>query len=173
MVFFKLCHLIFLFTWIGTLLSLSRLSGYLSGEKQEFRDRFLHMYRKVYLMVDLPSMLLALCFGGIVLSGKPPSIFKAGWFHMKMTCAFFLIVADLSFGRALLKSKKSLPKNSGLKFKLLHGMMGFLLIGVLTSIYLVKHLEKERGELAKSKRSDNSVGEKVVSLYDATFLKNL
>lgn len=123
----KMFHVLFMIVWVGQLLSLTRLMGY--GKLHEMRS----IYRRMYLFVDLPSMVITVLLGIILLSQKM-TLFKMPYFHLKLTLAALLIGADLYLGKSILSKKEQNP----IKFKILHGVCGLLLIGILFAIYVFK-----------------------------------
>ena len=129
----KLLHVLFIFVWIGTLLTLSRLMGYLTKEQPIVQERVRALVRRIYLLVDLPSMVIAVGLGISLLFLKDIN-WKAPYLHMKLTLAFFLIVSDLITGWRVVK--KNVDK--AVVYKTLHGVITLLFIGVLIAIYILK-----------------------------------
>ena len=123
----KMFHVLFMIVWVGQLLSLTRLLGY--GKVKEMGP----IYRRMYLFVDLPSMVMTVVLGIILLSQKM-TLFKMPYFHLKLTLAALLILSDLYLGRLILSNKEV----SRVKFKILHGICGLLLLGILFAIYVYK-----------------------------------
>lgn len=125
MLFLKLFHLLALFLWLGSLLSLIRLL--IEGKTP------LTSLRKLYLSVDLPALIAALGFGIalLVLKGADP---KAGWFHMKMTFTLVLVGCDLYTARSLFK-----PSKSSLYFKILYAVTLLALALLLFNVTVIKN----------------------------------
>lgn len=140
-IFIKLLHVLFIFIWIGSLLTLTRLLGYLAKEEPSVQIRLAKICKKMYFFVDLPSMILSVAFGIIYLYYATFGQ-SLGWFHMKLTFAVGLIVCDIICGKMIFNLGKKNPK-SALKYKILHGVTALLLIGTLASIYLVRNKEAE------------------------------
>lgn len=137
MAILKFLHVLFIFVWIGSLLTLTRLAAYQAKETPEIQRKLGKIFRKAYLFVDLPSMILAVAFGLILLFLKDMN-WKAPWLHMKLTFAFLLIVVDLISGWQILKYSKKPMKGRGTNFKILHGLAGLFLIFILIAIYILK-----------------------------------
>lgn len=148
----KLLHILFVFVWIGTLLTLSRLMGYLGKEDPLVQKRMGAIAKRMYLLVDLPSMLMAISLGLTLLFLKDMN-WKAPWLHMKLTFAFALIVCDLLTGWKITKGIKeptlcvagegqivAKSKTSSVGYKILHGLAGLFFIGVLVAIYILKQI---------------------------------
>lgn len=140
--FLKLFHILFIFVWIGSLLTLTRLLAYIAQESPEMQIKLSKICRRMYFFVDLPSMIMVLALGISVIIGKGVDM-KAGWLHMKWTFAFLLILCDLITGRQIVKLGRAPIKGKGTLFKIFHGMTALFLIGALASIYIIK----QRGSL--------------------------
>ena len=133
----KLLHVLFIFVWIGSLLTLTRLLAKLAKESDLVQERVIKILRRFYLLVDLPSMALAVVFGLCLLFLKDTN-WKAPWLHMKLTFAFLLIVCDLICGRQIAKHSRTMIPGRGVSYQILHGVAGLLFIGVLVAIYVFK-----------------------------------
>lgn len=133
----KLLHVLFIFIWIGSLLALTRLMGYHAKQTEETQRSLGKIYRRMYLLVDLPAMVLAIFLGVVLLVLKGINL-KAGWFHMKMTFTVLLVICDIYAGRQAFYLSKHLVGGKGVKYKILHGLTALFLIGVLVSIYIFK-----------------------------------
>lgn len=130
--FFKLVHVFFIILWIGSLLTLSRLMSKASHSDAK------EQYKKVYFTLDLPSMIIAIIFGIILLFNVPIN-FKAGWFHAKMTGAIGLILCDI-----WLLGGFMCPKRAKKRFSPIHFVITCLvLLLTLSAIYLMRNKEKE------------------------------
>lgn len=129
MAFLKLLHVIFVFSWIGSLLTLTRLLGYQAKEAPDIGL----ISKRMYFRVDLPSMILAVG-SGLVLLFLNGVDWKLGWIHMKLTFAFLLIICDLICGWQIL----SLNRRPKWVYQMLHAMTALFLIMVLISIYILK-----------------------------------
>lgn len=136
MEYIKLLHLLFLLIWIGNLLALTRLLGYRKKLSTAAMGELLPLLRRMYLFVGLPSLVLALSFGAILLTladlGK-----SLGWLHMKLTASVLLIVIDLLLGAAIEKGVAGGSLPSPAKFRLYHGGVGLLVIAALFSVLVI------------------------------------
>lgn len=137
MSYLKLLHVLFIFIWIGSLLALTRLMAYQVKEPPEIQLRLGRIYKRMYFLVDLPSMVFAIVLGIILLLVKGVD-WKAGWLHMKLLFAFLLIVCDLITGAQAVKLSRKAIVGRGIGYKVLHGMTALFLIAVLISIYILK-----------------------------------
>ncbi|MFT4553630.1 MAG: putative membrane protein [Chlamydiales bacterium] len=153
--FIKLLHLICLFTWIGNLMCLTRLMGYHAKEDAATQAHLARLYRRMYKLVSLPTMCLTILLGIVLITSLPtgPSM---GWLHMKLTFALGMVVVDIICGREITRLNEGHITGRGVKYKILHGVTGLLLIGILSASVLVRDKEGEiRFKLA------NEVSEKV------------
>lgn len=142
MAFIKLLHVVLVFVWVGSLMMLTRLMGYHVKESPDTQMRLAKMYKRTYNFVQFPSMVLGVIFGLILWAGLDLS-FKPGWFHFKLTAAAGLIVCDLVCGAYVRKLNQEPDLSRGVKYKMLHGFTGLLLIAVLSAGILVRDKKGE------------------------------
>ena len=137
MAFIKMLHVLFIFVWVGNLLSLTRLLGYHARLDDGAQLKMASIYHRMYRFVGLPSLMLAVLFGAALMIRLDPEkgIF---WFISKMAFAVGLIVCDLICGDFIVFLVGHPDHSRGKKYKVLHGICGLLLIGVLASIYIIK-----------------------------------
>lgn len=133
MAILKLLHVLFVFIWVGGLLMLTRSLGYQAKENGEVFSAFNRINKRIYFFIDLPSMILAVTFGLLLLFLKDTD-WRAPWLHMKLTLVFFLIICDLLCGRVIAKGKRH-PRWI---YQVFHGIAGLLFIGILVAIYILK-----------------------------------
>ena len=123
-------HLLFVFSWIGCLLGLTRVLAYSKREPEEIQKSLYRMWKRSYLFIDLPSMLLTIASGVLLVIFFKPDAFKQGYFHLKMTAVVILIICDVTLGFKILRRKKG-------SF-LLHGIAALCLLLILFAIYILK-----------------------------------
>lgn len=133
----KFLHVLFVFIWLGSLLSITRLLVYQVKESEGVKKRLWAICKRFYLTIDLPSMVLAVAFGLILIFNKVDFNWKAPWIHLKLTLAACLIITDLVTLGLLLKPFKREKKGV---FRLLHGLVGLFLIAIFFAIYIMKFL---------------------------------
>lgn len=133
MVVLKFFHVLFVFIWVGALLMLTRLLGYQAKEPEEIFQAMNKVNKRIYLFIDLPSMVLAVVFGLMLLFLKEMN-WKAPWLHIKLTFAFFLIICDIICGTLVLQGKK----RTRIGYQIFHGITGVIFIVILISIYILK-----------------------------------
>ncbi|MBI3900803.1 MAG: CopD family protein, partial [Chlamydiia bacterium] len=135
MAILKLFHVLAVFIWIGTQLMLSRLIAYLPLEEKGVQHRLQRILKRIYQTIDFPSMCVAVGLGLTSLLLKETN-WKAPWLHLKLTCAFLLILCDLVIGRSLIWTSSYKPW----VYRLIHTLEGICLLGILIAIYLLKNL---------------------------------
>lgn len=131
----KFFHVLFIFLWMGSLLMLTRLLAYQARESDELFQAMNRINRRIYLFIDLPSMVLAVSLGIVLILLKDMN-WKAPWLHLKLTFAFFLICCDVICGALILKGKR----HSKVFYQIFHGLTGIFLIIVLVAIYILKQM---------------------------------
>jgi len=138
----KLLHVLAVFIWIGNLLALTRLMGYHVKQEAETQKRLAAIYQRMVRFIGVPSMILAITCGVVLLGGLDLS-HKPGWFHMKLTFLLGLIIADVCVMRQVSQLTESVQEGRGVRYKVLHGVVGLMLIGVLCSVYIVRDRKGE------------------------------
>lgn len=133
MAILKLFHVLFVIGWLGSLLTLTYFLGYLVKEAPLVQESIGKVAKKIYLRVDLPSMVLGVGLGLALLFLKEDINWKAPWLHMKLTFAFLLIVCDLITGRLIVKESRGIWG-----YRSLHALALLLLVAILIAIYVVK-----------------------------------
>lgn len=133
----KLFHILFMVIWIGQLMTLTRLLGYSKKLSLDALQEMIPIYYRMYFFVELPSMVLTVALGVILLTQKM-TLFKLPYFHLKLTLVFFLILADLYLGRSIFKLKKKPQLPNSIQYKILHGICGLCLIAIFYAIYVMK-----------------------------------
>lgn len=138
MVYLKMFHLLFIIIWMGTLLTLTRLLGYHVKLDEATQLKMAKVYKRIYNFVDMPSMIAAIILGLFLLMTKASSMdLSQGWFHMKMTFVVLLVVVDVACGKWIQQLELTPDTSRGVKYKILHGITGLLLIGILFSVYVL------------------------------------
>ncbi len=137
MAILKLLHVLFVFIWIGSLLTLTRLLAYQAKETTDTQLKIGKILKRMYFVNDLPSMILAVGFGLALLFLKDIN-FKAAWLHMKLTFAFLLIICDIICGCLITKHSRKPIKGRGIGYQIFHGITGLIFIGILITIYILK-----------------------------------
>ena len=136
MIFIKALHVLCVFVWIGNLLALTRLMGYHVKEDDRTQMQMAKIYKRMYNFVELPTMLVAI-FLGFILMTRLDMTGDLTWFYFKLTFVAGLVVCDVFCGRFVGELNLQPDHTRGIKYKILHGMTGLMLIGVLASIYII------------------------------------
>jgi uncharacterized integral membrane protein (TIGR00701 family) len=133
----KTLHVLCAFIWIGNLLALTRLLGYHVKEDEQTQLRMARIYRRMYNFVGLPTMGLTIVFGAFLFTELDPDK-GIGWFIIKLLFVLGLVVCDVICGQFIAALNQNADTSRGVKYKILHGVAGLLLIGVLVSIYILR-----------------------------------
>lgn len=138
MAYLKMFHLLFIIIWMGTLLTLTRLLGYHVKLDESTQLKVAKIYKRIYNFVDMPSMVVALTLGILLLINKSGSVeMTQGWFHMKLTFVALLAICDVTCGKWIQRLELAPDTSRGVKYKILHGLTGLFLIAVLFSVYVL------------------------------------
>lgn len=165
----KLIHLTSLFIWIGSLIYTTKLMANLSLEEDSIQEKGLIFLRKNYFSMHLPAFIIAI-ISGLALLKFTTFGPKLGWFHSKMTFSSLLILLDIYVMLSRMRLEKEFKqKNNPLKYKLQHVAVILLLVGVLSTIYLMRNKEKEI--IDRAHFSQNKT-EKLTFLQNDTPTKN-
>ncbi len=139
----KIAHVLLVFIWVGNLITLSRLLGYHVKESFEVQRVVAKWYKRMYYFIDLPCMVLAVCIGLFILLTRAKIQHPAPWLHMKLTLSFIIIVCDIYIGVQIAKLAKQPVNSKGVKFKIVHAILGLCLLGILIAIYGMRDKEGE------------------------------
>ena len=142
MIAIKYLHLVAVFIWIGSLMSLTRFMGYHVKESVDTQMRLSKLYYRMYRLIQFPTMVVAVVLGTVLISQLDLS-YKPGWFHIKLTCALGLIACDLFCGHCVRKLVLEPDCSRGAKYKALHGITGLMLMGLLLGSVVVRDKEGE------------------------------
>lgn len=132
----KTLHVLCAFIWVGNLLALTRLMGYQVKEDEHTQMRLARIYRRMYQFVGLPTMALTVIFGAILFSQINLEEGMA-WLVCKIIFAVGIIVCDVICGQFISELNIKPCTGRGIQYKILHGVVGLLLIGVIVSIYIL------------------------------------
>lgn len=150
MLIVKLLHVVAVFIWVGNLLALTRLMGYHVKQTPETQAQLVKIYQRMIYFIGIPAMILAILCGMILISNVNWS-YRPGWFHMKLTFVVGIVIADLLVMRQVARLAEGPDQSRGVRYKVVHGVVGLMLIGILCSAYLVRD---RRGEIALQVREE-------------------
>lgn len=134
----KALHVICVFIWVGNLLTLTRLMGYHVKEDENTQRQMAKIYKRMYNFIGLPTMTLSILFGMILITALDHTQ-KLAWFYWKLVFVAGLIVCDITCGKWVTILNFETETGRGLKYKILHGVTGLMFIGVIVSIYVIRH----------------------------------
>ena len=151
----KVIHVLAVFMWIGCMVSLTHWMNYYMKQEPIFQANLSKMFYRTYHYVEFPAMCLVVITGLILLTQLELAP-KGGWFHMKLTFAFLLIICDMVIGSGVRKMSKGLAKGSGRAYRALHIAVTLCLVGILVSVYVVRDKKAEWCyQLEREKQSAN------------------
>ncbi len=153
----KTIHVLCVFIWVGNLLALSRFMGYHVKEEANVQARLARLYRRMYLFVGVPTMIIAVTLGMVLLTNVTLKN-SGGWFHMKLVFILAIIACDLVIGSRIKALNAGPETGKGVKYKILHGVLALMLIGTLVSVYIVRDKEAEIALKLRSGASNHSLG---------------
>lgn len=133
----KLLHVLFVFIWVGNLLALTRLLGYHNKLDDSAQLQMGKIYRRMHLFVGMPCLALAFLLGSILILRLDQEK-GLSWFILKLCFASGLIVCEFICGHFISALTDKTDHSRGISYKVLHGLCGLFLIGVLTCVYLLK-----------------------------------
>jgi len=133
MLWVKSFHLICVVTWFAALFYLPRLFVYHAmSEDQASNERFKIMERKLYRGIMTPSAVLALFFGGWLLSYYSwESIAVMHWLHVKLILVALLFVYHGYCGRLLKQFKNDENTRSHVFYRWFNELPVLVLISVI------------------------------------------
>ncbi|GMV38360.1 MAG: hypothetical protein AMXMBFR64_00760 [Myxococcales bacterium] len=129
-------HLLGVIFWMGSLLILSRMLGYHVKEELAVQTRLSAIERRLYFGALLPGLVLALGTGTWMLIDDP-ALLKNPGFHMKLTLVVVGIAAQLVMQRFMGSLRDEPRKEGGARYKIVHAVLGLVLVGVLVSVLVV------------------------------------
>lgn len=138
MVIVKSLHVLFVFIWIGNLLSLTRFMGYHVKEDEKTQMRLAKLYDRMYNYVGIPTMIISITLGFLLIIQVDQKL-GLFWFFHKLAFVLGLVICDVVTGHYIAKLNVNADKGKGISYKVLHGLTGLLLIGVLGSVYLLRN----------------------------------
>jgi uncharacterized integral membrane protein (TIGR00701 family) len=137
MAIIKTFHVLCAFIWIGNLLALTRLMGYHVKEDEQTQMRMARLYRRMYNFVGLPTMMLTIVFGAFLFLEIDPDK-GINWLVFKIFFVLGLVICDVVCGQFISSLNQKPETGRGIQYKILHGIAGLLLIGVIVCIYIFR-----------------------------------
>ena len=137
----KWIHVLGVIIYIGGLLTLTRVLGRaVKFETAASRDDAYRIFRRMHKLVDWGGLALLLGAGLWLVMTDPmgKSYLKQGYFHLKLTCFFALVVCDIVLTRKLFRMTGEGEQPSPTLFRILHGIAGLALMGALFAVFVVR-----------------------------------
>ena len=112
-------HILSLFLWIGSLVSMTRVLSSADGEPDLVRARLATTARKLYRVVASPWMGIAVLTGALLIVLYPQNwqaqdmaisgthwLFKQGFFHAKLTGVLVLLALHFTLGARIRRAER-------------------------------------------------------------------
>ena len=140
MQWFKIFHIIGFILWVGSLMDLSRILGYHVKEEIDVQKRLAAIEFRIYWFVATIGLVITLIMGICLFEagGGVDHYFRGGgiWFHIKSTLLVLFVGIHALIGHLFMNLRRLPEKKNPAIFKALHGIMGLLLIGIVSMAVL-------------------------------------
>jgi protoporphyrinogen IX oxidase len=123
-------HLFGVIIWIGNLLVIASMLSLAAEEVGAGRERLIVIARRLF-QVGCNIGALTTVFFGIVLILLDPSVLMLGWLHLKLLLVLVLLYFHYRLYRRILNLETDPSSASTREFKMLHGFVSALLLGIL------------------------------------------
>lgn len=131
----KVFHFVFVFIWVGSLMTLTRMMMKHNSYTEEVKEVMVNLYSRFYNFAQLPSMIIAVTLG-MILIGQLDQSKNLGWFHMKLTLAMSMIFCDILCHRFIQRMREG--SGNPRMAHVLHGVSGLLVVGIAVSLYVLR-----------------------------------
>jgi uncharacterized membrane protein len=111
--------------------------GYHVKEDEQTQMRMARLYRRMYNFVGLPTMMLTIVFGAFLFLEIDPDK-GINWLVFKIFFVLGLVICDVVCGQFISSLNQKPETGRGIQYKILHGIAGLLLIGVIVCIYIFR-----------------------------------
>ena len=136
--FFKWLHLVAVISWMAGILYLYRLLIYHAerGASPEIHDLLSLMSKRLYRIITLPAMIIALV-GGTGMISLNPDLLNTRWLQLKLLCVLAIAAATVYAGRLVRKfADKSLNLPTGKNLRILNEVPAvFMIIIVALAVF--------------------------------------
>jgi len=132
----KALHIIAIVAWMAGLLYLFRLFVYHVEETEAVvKARFTIMERRLYRIITLPGMIVAVCLGaGLVMIQI--DYLRMGWLHVKLLAVVGMIAITLFGGREIEELADGRARYSSRTYRILNEVPTLLLIVIVFLVVL-------------------------------------
>jgi protoporphyrinogen IX oxidase len=123
-------HLFGVVIWIGNLLVIASMLSLAAEEVGAARERLILIARRLF-QIGCNIGALTTVFFGIVLILLDPSVLMLGWLHTKLVLVLVLLYFHYRLYRRILNLENDPSSASTREFKMIHGIVSALLLGIL------------------------------------------
>ena len=123
-------HIFGVVIWIGSLLTIASMLSLTTEEVGAARERLILVSRRLF-QIGCNIGALATVFFGIILILLNPAILMRDWLHLKLLLVLVLLYFHYRLYRRILKLERDPSSASALDFKMIHGIVSMLLLGIL------------------------------------------
>jgi len=131
-------HLLGLILYVGGFLALSRwLAKAVRFESADARTEAYRVLVRMHKFVDWPGLGMAVLTGlyMLMVGNKHMGYMREGYFHIKLTFVLVLVVCDVIVTKKLFALNGEGKQPSATPFRIIHGVSGLALIGILAAMY--------------------------------------
>jgi putative membrane protein len=128
-------HIFGVIFWIGGLLIITSMVGYVADEVGVARERLLIVARRLFMSACNAGLAITLVFGISVLATEP-ELLRHGWMHLKLLFVLGLIVVHVRLARRLGKLIDEPASASRREFMMVHGIVSIFLLAILILVVL-------------------------------------
>ncbi|HTQ23471.1 MAG TPA: CopD family protein [Candidatus Binataceae bacterium] len=123
-------HLFGVIIWVGNLLVIASMLSLAAEEVGAARERLILIARRLF-QIGCNIGALTTVFFGIVLILLDPSVLMLGWLHAKLVLVLVLLYFHYRLYRRILNLENDPSSASTREFKMIHGFVSALLLGIL------------------------------------------
>lgn len=131
----KALHVFGIIVWMGSLLLVTSLLALAAEEIGATRERFIYASRHLFRHGANLGAALALIIG-VALLASEPYLLHRGWLHAKLLLVLLLLVVHGRLQQRLTALGKRSDELNQREFRMLHGVVSALLLGILLLVYL-------------------------------------
>ncbi len=128
-------HLFGVIFWIGSLLLIASLLAMVSDEVGVAKERFIMVASTLFYGGCNIGGAVTLIFG-ILLMVMVPDVLRHGWFHVKLTFVFILLLVHLRLHRRIVALSDNPSSVTRAEFRVIHGVVSVVLLAILVMALL-------------------------------------
>ena len=136
---FKALHLISMVAWFAGLFYMFRLFVYHAEnhDKPEVTAVLKVMARKLYKIITVPAMIATFIFG-LAMVGHNTALFKAGWFHIKLTLVILLAGYTGFIGATRRKFENDVIRFTSKQCRMLNEVPTLFLVAIIFLMVVIR-----------------------------------